>query len=123
MTTRLWRRHRHQANALRAIAPHLAGSRLLQIAAVRGGRTYRRRGPRGRLREVIASGAMPAPCAISGWPGVKSKQLKKACTLLYLAGADLARDSPANLARKGFTVVTHTTYRMVAAPSLPRKDL
>ena len=37
------------ANALRAIAPHLAGSRLLRSPAVRGGRTYRRRGARGRI--------------------------------------------------------------------------
>ena len=46
---------------------------------------------------------------------VKSKQLKKASTLLYLAGADLARDLAGELGEKGFTVVTHTTYRMVPA--------
>jgi uroporphyrinogen-III synthase len=50
---------------------------------------------------------------------VKSKQLKKASTLLYLAGADLARDLPGELGEKGFTVVTHTTYRMIPASSLP----
>jgi uroporphyrinogen-III synthase len=39
---------------------------------------------------------------------------------LYLAGADLARDLAGELGEKGFTVVTHTTYRMVPAPSLPQ---
>jgi uroporphyrinogen-III synthase len=52
---------------------------------------------------------------------VKSKRLKKTSPLLYLAGADLARDLGGELGEKGFTVVTHTTYRMVPAPSLPRE--
>jgi uroporphyrinogen-III synthase len=50
---------------------------------------------------------------------VKAKTLKKASPLLYLAGADLARDLPGELGERGFTVVTQTTYRMVALPSLP----
>jgi uroporphyrinogen-III synthase len=52
--------------------------------------------------------------------GAKSKQLKKASPILYLAGADLARDLAGELGEKGFTVVTHTTYRMVPAPVLPK---
>src|SRR6202035_5438101 len=44
----------------------------------------------------------------------------KAGTLLYLAGADLARDLAGELGERGFTVVTQTTYRMVPVPSLPR---
>jgi uroporphyrinogen-III synthase len=51
---------------------------------------------------------------------VKTKELKKAGTLLYLAGADLARDLAGELRERGFTVVTQTTYRMVPVPSLPR---
>ena len=51
---------------------------------------------------------------------VKTKELKKADTLLYLAGADLARDLAGELGERGFTVVTQTTYRMVPVPSLPR---
>ena len=42
-------------------------------------------------------------------------------TLLYLAGADLARDLAGELGERGFAVVTHTTYRMVPVPSLPRE--
>jgi uroporphyrinogen-III synthase len=40
---------------------------------------------------------------------------------LYLAGADLARDLAGELGERGFTVVTHTTYRMNPVPSLPRE--
>ena len=50
-----------------------------------------------------------------------AKALKKTSTLLYLAGADLARDLAGELGERGFTVVTHTTYRMVPVPSLPRE--
>jgi uroporphyrinogen-III synthase len=53
--------------------------------------------------------------------GVKVRTLKKSSTLLYLAGADLARDLAGELGERGFTVVTHTTYRMVPVPSLPRE--
>jgi uroporphyrinogen-III synthase len=47
--------------------------------------------------------------------------LKKASTLLYLAGADLARDLAGDLGERGFTVVTHTTYRMIPVVDLPRE--
>jgi uroporphyrinogen-III synthase len=52
---------------------------------------------------------------------VKAKELKKASTLLYLAGADLARDLAGELGERGFTVVTSTTYRMNPVLSLPRE--
>ena len=48
---------------------------------------------------------------------VKAKELKKASPLLYLAGADLARDLAGELGGRGFTVVTQTTYRMVPSPA------
>ena len=47
--------------------------------------------------------------------------LKKASPLLYLAGADLARDLAGELGEKGFSVVTQTTYKMVPAKHLPRE--
>ena len=52
---------------------------------------------------------------------VKAKELKKASTLLYLAGADLARDLAGELGESGLRVVTQTTYRMVPVGSLPRE--
>ena len=50
---------------------------------------------------------------------VKAKTLKKSETLLYLAGADLARDLAGELGERGFNVVTHTTYRMTPVVDLP----
>jgi uroporphyrinogen-III synthase len=51
---------------------------------------------------------------------VRAKTLKKTTTLLYLAGADLARDLAGELGERGFNVVTQTTYRMAPVTSLPR---
>jgi uroporphyrinogen-III synthase len=109
------------ANALRAITAQLAGSRLLKLplfavgehtaAAARDagfGQVSAATGDAGALRDLVLASA-------------KSKRLKKASPLLYLAGADLARDLAGELGEKGFTVVTHTTYRMVPAPSLPQE--
>ena len=59
------------------------------------------------LRELIVSSA-------------RAKVLKKSATLLYLAGADLARDLAGELGERGFNVVTHTTYRMIPVATLPR---
>jgi uroporphyrinogen-III synthase len=50
---------------------------------------------------------------------VRAKELTKASTLLYLAGADLARDLAGELGEHGFRVVTQTTYKMSPVSSLP----
>ncbi|RTL53981.1 MAG: uroporphyrinogen-III synthase [Bradyrhizobiaceae bacterium] len=42
--------------------------------------------------------------------------LKKGTTLCYLAGADLGRDLTIELGERGYTVITHTTYRMMPVP-------
>ncbi len=52
---------------------------------------------------------------------IKAKQLKKSSALLYLAGADLARDLAGELSEHGLRVVTQTTYRMSPVSSLPRE--
>lgn len=109
------------ANAVRAVAPHIADSRLLKLpvfavgentaeaARVAGfGEVIASKGDAGALRDLVLSSA-------------KSKRLKKTSPLLYLAGADLARDLASELGENGFTVVTQTTYRMVPEPSLPRE--
>ena len=109
------------ANALRAIASHLKGHHLLELplfavgehtaAAARGaGFTHviSADGDAGALRDLVLA-------------SVRSKELKKASTLLYLAGADLARDLAGELGEHGLRVVTQTTYRMVPVASLPRE--
>lgn len=109
------------ANALRAIASHLADSRLLKLPLFAVGEHTAAAARDAGFAQVIAAkgGAGALRDLVLG--AVKSKQLKKASTLLYLAGADLARDLAGELGEKGFTVVTHTTYRMIPASSLPRE--
>lgn len=109
------------ANALRAIAPHLSGSRLLQLPLFAVGEHTAAAAREAGFEQVIASKGHAGVLRDLVLAAVKSKQLKKASPLLYLAGADLARDLGGELGDKGFTVVTHTTYRMVPAPSLPRE--
>lgn len=47
---------------------------------------------------------------------VVTAALKKNSTLCYLAGADLGRDLTVELGERGYTVITHTTYRMMLVP-------
>jgi uroporphyrinogen-III synthase len=107
------------ANAVRAIASHLAGSRLLKLPLFAVGDHTAAVAREAGFVEVIAAKGDAGALRDLVLGAVKSKQLKKASALLYLAGADLARDLAGELGEKGFTVVTHTTYRMVPASSLP----
>ena len=107
------------ANALRAIASHLADSRLLKLPLFAVGEHTASAARDAGFGQVIVAKGDAAALRDLVLAGVKSKQLKKASTLLYLAGADLARDLAGELGEKGFTVVTHTTYRMVPSSSLP----
>jgi uroporphyrinogen-III synthase len=109
------------ANALRGIEPHLENSRLLALPLFAvGERTADAARDAGFERVISADGDATGlrDCVLAS---VKTKELKKASPLLYLAGADLARDLAGELGERGFTVVTHTTYRMAAVSSLPRE--
>jgi uroporphyrinogen-III synthase len=109
------------ANAVRGLTPQLKDSRLFKLplfavgehsaAAARGAgfeNVMTANGDAGSLRDLVLA-------------RVKTKALKKTSPLLYLAGADLARDLAGELGERGFTVVTHTTYRMSPVSSLPRE--
>jgi uroporphyrinogen-III synthase len=109
------------ANALRAIASQLAGSRLVKLPLFAVGEHTAAAAREAGFAQVITARGDASALRDLVLAGVKAKQLKKASTLLYLAGADLARDLAGELGEKGFTVVTHTTYRMVPASSLPRE--
>jgi uroporphyrinogen-III synthase len=109
------------ANALRAIASQLSGSRLLKLPLFAVGEHTATAARDAGFSQVMAGKGAASALRDLVLAGVKSKRLKKASTLLYLAGADLARDLAGELGEKGFTVVTHTTYRMVPASSLPRE--
>jgi uroporphyrinogen-III synthase len=109
------------ANALRAIASHLEGSRLLKLPLFAVGEHTASAASDAGFGEVITAKGDAGALRDLVLGAVKAKQLKKASTLLYLAGADLARDLAGELGEKGFTVVTHTTYRMIPTSSLPRE--
>lgn len=109
------------ANALRGIAPHLEGSRLLKLPLFAAGEHTASAAHRAGFDNVIPANGDAASLRDSVLASVKAKELKKASPLLYLAGADLARDLAGELGERGFTVVTHTTYRMIPVSSLPRE--
>src|SRR6266403_5432357 len=109
------------ANALRGIEPHLAGSRLLKLPLFAVGEHTASAAYRVGFDSVIPANGDAASLRDSVLASVKAKELKKASTLLYLAGADLARDLAGELDERGFTVVTRTTYRMIPVSSLPRE--
>jgi uroporphyrinogen-III synthase len=111
------------ANALRGIAPHLAASRLLKLPLFAVGEHTASTARDAGFGNVLPAAGGAAALRDLVLASVKSKELKKGSTLLYLAGADLARDLAGELGERGFTVVTHTTYRMSPVSSLPQETL
>jgi uroporphyrinogen-III synthase len=106
------------ANAIRAIEAHLTGH-LLTLPLFAVGERTAEAARRAGFRDVaVADGNAAALRDLIG-ASVRGKTLKKASTLLYLAGADLAGDLAGELGERGFSVVTHTTYRMIPLAKLP----
>lgn len=108
------------ANAIRALVGQatLAALRPLRLYAV-GAQTADAARDAGFADVVSADGDAEALRDLIA--GGSRKRAKAAdAPLLYLAGADLARDLASELGERGFTVVVQTTYRMIAATSLPR---
>ncbi len=109
------------ANALRGIEPHLKDGRLLALPLFAVGERTASAARAAGFQNVIPADGDASALRDLVLASVKAKTLKKAATLLYLAGADLARDLAGELGERGFTVVTHTTYRMSPVASLPRE--
>jgi uroporphyrinogen-III synthase len=108
------------ANALRAIAGELEGHRILKLPLFAVGEHTAAAAREAGFAEVLSAKGDAEALRDLLLERVKAKQLKKSATLLYLAGADLARDLAGELAEKGFTVVTSTTYRMLPVSRLPQ---
>lgn len=101
------------ANAVRAIENHPARPwlMLLPVFAV-GSHTAQVARDAGFTNITIANGdAISLRDRIM--ESAAAGKLKKKAALCYLAGADLTRDLGSELGARGFTVVTHTAYRMV----------
>jgi uroporphyrinogen-III synthase len=107
------------ANALRAIEGRLQDSPLLKLPLFAVGEHTAQAARVAGFAQVISADSDATGLRERIQTSVKAKALKKTSPLLYLAGADLARDLPGELGERGFTVVTQTTYRMVAVPDLP----
>jgi uroporphyrinogen-III synthase len=109
------------ANALRALETRLDDSPLLELPLFAVGEHTADAARAAGFAQVISANSDAAGLRERIQAAVKAKALKKTSPLLYLAGADLARDLPGELGERGFTVVTQTTYRMVPVPSLPEQ--
>ena len=101
------------ANALRGFEQHPSGQRLLKLPLFAVGEHTATPPRRAGFDKVIAADGDAHGLRDAVLARVKAKELKKASPLLYLAGADLARDLAGDLGERGFTVVTQTTYRMI----------
>ena len=111
------------ASAIRAVAPQLANSRLLKLPLYAvGGHTADAAREAGFATVISADKDASAlrDLVVADLPKNLSRKKRKQAVLLYLAGADLARDLAGELGERGLNVVTATTYRMVALPTLPR---
>ena len=109
------------ANALRGIESQLKGNPLLKLPLFAVGEHTASAARGAGFENVIPAGGDAGSLRDLVLPRVKAKALKKTSPLLYLAGADLARDLAGELRERGFTVVTHTTYRMAQVTDLPRE--
>jgi uroporphyrinogen-III synthase len=107
------------ANALRGLTAHLKGHRLLTLPLFAVGEHTAAAARHVGFEVVIQANGDAASLRDLVLASVKAKELKKSATLLYLAGADLARDLAGELGERGFTVITHITYRMSPVASLP----
>ena len=109
------------ANALRAIETDLKASRLLRLPLFAVGEHTATAARDLGFEQVISAGGDAAALRETVLGAVKSKEVKKAHPLLYLAGADLARDLAGDFRQRGITVVTQATYRMVPISTLRRE--
>ena len=108
-------------NALGGIELHLKGHRLLELPLFAVGEQTAIAARRAGFTHVISANGDAAGLRDLVLAKVKVKELKKASTLLHLAGADLASDLASELGEHGLRVVTQTTYRMAPVASLPRE--
>lgn len=109
------------ANALRSIEHHLRGHRLLELPLFAVGEHTAAAARHAGFTHVISANSNAKSLRDSVLASVKAKELKKASTLLYLAGADQAYDLASELGEHGLHVVTQMTYRMTPVSSLPQE--
>ncbi|CAN5168929.1 uroporphyrinogen-III synthase [soil metagenome] len=107
------------ANAIRAIESHPSRRRLFGLRAFAVGDHTAEAARNAGFGDVVSAAAGARELSDLIVKAVTAGELKRGATLCYLAGADLAHDLAADLGVRGFTVVTHTTYRMVPVAGFP----
>lgn len=107
------------ANAIRAIESHPSRQHLFGLRAFAVGEHTAEAARSAGFGDVVSATGGARALSDLIVRTVATRQLKKGATLCYLAGADLAHDLAADLGARGFTVVTHTTYRMVPVAGFP----
>ena len=85
------------ANALRGIEPHLKGHRMLELPLFAVGEHTAAAARRAGFTHVVSANADAANLRYLVLASLRAKELKKASTLLYLAGAELSRDLASEL--------------------------
>jgi len=107
------------ANAIRAIEGHPSRMSLFGLRAFTVGEHTAEAARGVGFGEVVSASAGAHALSDLIVKNVAAGKLKKSATLCYLAGADLAHDLAADLGARGFTVITHTTYRMFPVAGFP----
>ncbi len=109
------------ANALRGLEQQVKGRRLLNLPLFAVGEHTAEAARCAGFSNVTVAGGDAAALRDFVLQRVRIKALKRGNTLLYLAGADLARDLAGELGAHGLHVVTQTTYHMAPVLSLTRE--
>lgn len=107
------------ANAVRAIENHEFKKRLVDLSSFAVGDHTADAARRAGFKNIISAKGDAGALRDAVAKSAKAKTIKAGATLCYLAGADLARDLAGELGDRGFTVITHTAYRMIPVPSFP----
>ncbi|MBI3701463.1 MAG: uroporphyrinogen-III synthase [Afipia sp.] len=108
------------ANAVRAVENHEFKARLAELPAFAVGENTADVARAAGFRNIITAKGDAGMLRDAVVKSADVNTIKKRGTLCYLAGADLARDLAAELGERGFTVITHTAYRMIPVESLPQ---
>src|ERR1051325_10645692 len=99
------------ANALRGIESDPVIARLLPLPLFAVGQRTAEAAAAAGFRDTTVAAGDAAALRDLIVAGGRGKAPRKAGTLLYLAGADLAGDLAGELRERGLNVVTRTTYR------------
>ncbi|ABD85626.1 uroporphyrinogen-III synthase [Rhodopseudomonas palustris] len=107
------------ANALRAVAGQTGIARLLDLPLFAVGARTAQSARDAGFRNVIVADGDASALRDKIVAAARAKQLQKADTLLYLSGAEVARDLAGELRALGFNIATQTAYKMIPVRDLP----